>query len=241
MSDGVCMFCGPDIPLSAKPEQRAVAAGWKGFDRDLGANKREERARAAAEARKREEPRPERSWIGWTVAFVISLGVAGGLWQSGILAKPAQNMAPRAGEELKSAPSAARPDLLLYAHQLQELAVDCDHKLVGKDDPAPGDVDRLQDQLGRLHDVGRTLEPQLTRDETRILSQLQQGELHLKRFLKSFKGPAPDLLGVETQAATAQFNSALTVARGDSAVASANEYVKKASSAEEMQKVLDQH
>jgi len=257
--DGTCLFDGPLTEILATMNRRAappenvapsiehppqkVHQGWTGHDRDLGAKKRAERA-AEADAVEERSKLPGRLLAAF--GTVLSLALIGGvafLWNSGALEteKPSGTFGgaslPRA---LPKAASPARADLALLARALDEVALEAENRLVGDPD-APRDViERFLSRLDGLHGTQRALEPQLTREESRILMALAQAERDMTAWLKSLLGPAPELAGTRLQNARENVGRALVLLRGGSLDDAVKVYAEKAAAAKALMEGNDE-
>jgi hypothetical protein len=223
MTNGVCAFCAP-LSVSGTPAVN-LHPGWTGFDRDLGARRREEEAlRAHAEQRQRDDAVRSPGSAGSVIAILVALGVSGWLWQSGALSRVpalfgtgARFDLPSIGglpTELSKPPSAARQDLAFLGRNLVEFESDAEHKFTNCEDVTNAVVERYRDRLHVLKADSRALEPRLTREETRVLFAFEHAESMLDSYLVSFEGNAPDTDGAQARAALEQIQRALTVARG---------------------------
>lgn len=226
LSGTVCSFCGPVGQGGSFQPQPDLAAGWKGFDRDLGAKKREEREAAFLRgSRSSEGFRIPWGAIGSLLTVAVVAGGVWWLWSTGRL-----NTGPLAGHipdlpsigglptQLKKAPSDARPSLTLLGRSLAEFATETEHKFGTGDlenEINRADVDRYRERLNFLKDNTNRLESQLTREERRVLMAFQHAEKMLDNYLTRRGHNEPDMDNGQIHAAQEQIQRALAVARGE--------------------------
>jgi hypothetical protein len=229
LDNGVCVFCAP----IATPVVEKLHPGWAGYDRVPGQSRREAESREeqllrehAARLQRDKTPSNTGVWGSFVAALAVG-GVVFYLWQNGLLKRTVSD-SPRLGSldlslpsvgglptELRKPASAARGDLALLGRNLLEFESDAERKFTGNEDISNVLVERYRERLQRLKDTSRALEPQLTREETRVLFAFQHAEAMLDNYLLSFEGSAPDLAGAQAQAAQEQIQRALSVARGE--------------------------
>jgi hypothetical protein len=112
--------------------------------------------------------------------------------------------------------SAGHGELLLLGRALDELCVDAETWL-----RLPGPRNRvtsmrLHERLGRLHRVGRELEPQLTREEARVLMAFQNAARMVDEFLDLAADASGRIDGALVRTARTQIARGLQLARGES-------------------------
>jgi hypothetical protein len=204
--------------------QENLAAGWKGFDRDLGAKKREERA----QRKLRRSAEGTSFSVAGLGSLVVAVAVAGGawwLWSSGKLSTkfsgPVIPDLPTVGglpSQLKKEASDSRKDLALLGRSLLEFASDAQHKFGGDDlesDVSQADVDRYRDRLRWEKETARKLEPQLTREERRVLMAFEHAIKMLDGYLTLRAHNELDVDDARIRAVKEQIERALAVARGE--------------------------
>lgn len=85
---------------------------------------------------------------------------------------------------LAKAPSEGRRELGLLTRSTAELAGDINRKIKKGGPENRRAVERFRKRLAQNHDIGRHLEPKLTREEGRVLTAEQHAEIAIGDFLK---------------------------------------------------------
>lgn len=242
--DAGCLFCGPLSELQRTPAAAAseAAPGWAGYDRELGAKKKAERAAEALDASRRRERVSRLPALLGTVLSLAFVGVVAWLWTTGRLERTAPLGPPLAGPlpaRLSAPPSSSRPELGLLARALDEVAAEAEDRLAGQVESDLGTLDRLQNRLDSLKRTAHALEPSLSREEQRVLLGLQHARRETATFVSSFRGQAPDVAGGRVRAAREQITRALALLRGADVPDLVQAYVEKASAAAKLQEELE--
>lgn len=112
--------------------------------------------------------------------------------------------------------STAHNELLILGRALDELCVEAEAWLRVPTRKSRATSMRLHDRLGRLNRVGRELEPQVTREETRVLMAYRNAVRLLDEYLDGIAAPQGRPEPSLVRAARTQVGRGLRLARGES-------------------------
>jgi hypothetical protein len=118
-------------------------------------------------------------------------------------------VAMKLASSLVASPSNGRARFAYWMRDLRDLAEEASAALTARPDPDPVAVAEFMKRLDKLVVGSSDFERELSVEERKVFKTVKQGIGQLRAFLRSFKEQTPDLAGLNSKAASAQFDEAL--------------------------------